>query len=60
MTSKSSRLANGYFLGFFFFLVVLLVWLRGMSRLIFPVVILCLVGYGVNRFIKMIREPVDD
>lgn len=60
MTDRNSRLASGYFLGFFFFLLALLLWLRGMGRIILPAALLAMIGYGVYRFVKMVREPLDD
>ncbi|MFT4514999.1 MAG: hypothetical protein ACI89X_002520 [Planctomycetota bacterium] len=60
MTEQRHRLASGYFLAFFFFLLAMLFWLRGMGRLLLPAALLGLVGYGVHRIIKKIREPLDD
>ena len=60
MTAQRFSLASGYFLGFFFFLLAMLLWLRGMGRLLLPAALLGLIGYGVNRIIKKIREPLDD
>ncbi len=60
MTKQRFSLASGYFLGFFFFLLAMLLWLRGMGRLLLPAALLGLIGYGLHRIIKKIREPLDD
>ena len=59
MSEPRSRLASGYFLGFIFFLLAMLLWLRGMGRLLLPAAMLGLVGYGIHRFIRKVREPID-
>ena len=53
-------LGSWYFLGFVFFLVALLLWLRGMGRIVLPALLLGLAGYGLYRFVKMVREPLDE
>jgi hypothetical protein len=60
VTKQRSSLASGYFLGFIFFLLAMLLWLRGMGRLLLPAALLGLIGYGVHRIIKKIREPLND
>ena len=59
MSLDPRKLAGGYFLGFIFFLLVLLLWLRGMGRLLLPAMILGVIGYGVYWFVQKVREPVD-
>ncbi|HIE71402.1 MAG TPA: hypothetical protein EYP98_15205 [Planctomycetes bacterium] len=59
MSSKPPKLASAYFLGFMFFLLAMLLWLRGMGKLLLPAALLALVGYGAHRIIKKIREPID-
>ena len=58
MSEPRSSLASGYFLAFCFFLLAMLFWLRGMGRLLLPAAMLGLVGYGIHRFIKKVREPI--
>ena len=53
------RLASGYVLGFLFFALVLLLWLRGMARFIVPALIIGGLMYFANRVWKKVREPVD-
>tara|TARA_R110002072_G_scaffold174303_3_gene329395 strand:- start:91966 stop:92154 length:189 start_codon:yes stop_codon:yes gene_type:complete len=60
VSASGNKLGSGYFLGFIFFLLAMLLWLRGMGRLLLPAAFLCLVGYGVHRFIKKVREPLDE
>jgi len=36
-----------------------LLWLRGMGRLLIPALLLGLVGYGVYRFVQLVRAPLD-
>lgn len=55
----SGKLGSAYFLGFAFFLLAVLLWLRGMGRILLPAAMLALVGYGIHRFIKKVREPID-
>jgi hypothetical protein len=59
MTENRSKLGSGYFLGFIFFALAALLWLRGLGKLILPVLLLGAIAYGVCRFIKLVREPVD-
>lgn len=59
MSTSPPKLASAYFLGFMFFLLAMLLWLRGMGRILLPAALLALVGYGVHRIIKKIREPVE-
>lgn len=59
MTDQSAKLGSAYFLGFAFFLLAVLLWLRGMGRILLPAALLALVGYGAHRIIKKIREPID-
>jgi hypothetical protein len=60
VTKQRDQLGSGYFLAFCFFLLAMLLWLRGMGRLLLPAAMLALVGYGAHRIIKKIREPLDD
>lgn len=59
MSDQRPKLASAYFLAFIFFLLAVLLWLRGMGRLLLPAALLAVVGYGAYRIIKKIREPVD-
>lgn len=59
MSDQQPKLASAYFLAFMFFLLAMLLWLRGMGRLLLPAALLALVGYGVHRVIKKVREPVE-
>jgi hypothetical protein len=59
MSEPRAKLGSWYFLGFMFFLLAMLMWLRGMGRLLLPAAMLGLVGYGIHRFIKKVREPID-
>jgi hypothetical protein len=53
------RLGSAYFLAFIFFVLAVMLWLRGMGRLLLPLALLCTVAYGVNWFIQKVREPVE-
>ncbi len=52
-------LGSAYFLGFVFAAFAVLLWLRGMGRLLIPALLLGLVGYGVYRFVQLVRAPLD-
>ncbi len=58
-TKRPQRLAAGYFLGCVFFAFVVFAWLRGAGRLMIPLLLAGLVGYGIVRFVRKVREPVD-
>jgi hypothetical protein len=49
----------GYVLGFVFFGLALLLWLRGFGRLIVPILLLGVIGYGAWWFVQKVREPVE-
>ena len=55
-----ASLGTWYFLAFVFFALAVLLWLRGMGRIILPALLLALVCYGVYRFVKLVKEPVDE
>ena len=54
------KLASGYLLGFLFFALAALLWLRGLGRLVVPALIIALVAYGVYRVVQKVREPLDE
>lgn len=56
---KPQSLAAGYVLGFLFFGLAMLLWLRGLGRLILPALIIGAIAYGIHRFIQKVREPID-
>jgi len=56
---KPQSLAGAYFLAFAFFALASLLWLKGLGRLVLPALLIGLVAYGVHRFIKKVREPID-
>jgi hypothetical protein len=60
VSQQRHKLASGYFLAFFFFLFAMLLWLRGMGKLLLPAALLAVIGYGAHRIIKKIREPLED
>lgn len=52
-------MGGAYFLGFFFAALAVLLWLRGLGRLLLPLALVCGVVYGVRRFLRVVRAPVD-
>lgn len=54
-----SALGSTYFLGAVFVGFVILLWMRGLGRLLVPVILFGAVAYGVYRFVKLVRAPVD-
>ena len=56
---RAQRMAAGYFLGFVFVAFCVFAWLRGAGRLLIPVLLIALLGYGLARFVRKVREPVD-
>ena len=59
MSDQRYKLASGYFLGFIFFALAMLLWLRGLGRLILPAALLSVIVYGLYRFVEKVREPID-
>ena len=59
MSNQRYKIASGYFLGFIFFALAMLLWLRGMGRLLLPAALLSVIGYGLYRFVQKVREPID-
>ena len=57
---RPQSLAAGYVLGFLFFGLAMLLWLRGLGRLILPALLIGLMAYGIYRFVQKVREPIDD
>lgn len=57
--ATGGRLASGYFLGAFAVAVCALLWLRGLGRMMIPLLLIVAVVYGLRRFIRLLREPVD-
>lgn len=57
---RPQALGSAYFLAFVFFAFAMVLWLRGLGRLLLPAGLIALVGYGVYRFVQKVREPLDD
>ncbi|MCK5944936.1 MAG: hypothetical protein KAI24_23310 [Planctomycetes bacterium] len=57
--SPGRRLGSAYFLGIVFAAFAILLWLRGMGRLLIPAILIGLVCYGIYRFVQLVRAPVD-
>ena len=61
MTAKASggqRIAHGYVLAIVVVLVVTAAWLRGVARFVVPVLLLVGAVWGINRFVRKVREPL--
>ena len=58
-TRPARSLASAYFLGAVFVAVVMVLWLRGLGRLVVPALLVGVVVYGVYRFLRLLRAPVD-
>lgn len=56
---RGQTLGSSYFLGAVFVAFVVLLWLRGLGRLIVPALLVGGVAFGVYRFVKLVRAPVD-
>jgi hypothetical protein len=56
---QGAGLGSAYFLGFAFAAFAVLLWLRGMGRLLVPALLIGLVVYGVYRFVQLVRAPLD-
>ncbi|MBM4063196.1 MAG: hypothetical protein FJ265_19180 [Planctomycetes bacterium] len=52
------RLAAGYFLGFVFLALAVALWLRGLGRLLLPLLLVGGVAYVVVRVVRAIRAPL--
>lgn len=57
--SAAQRIAAGWFLGFFLVAALIVAWLRGAGRIAIPLGLALLVAYGVTRFVRLLRAPVD-
>jgi hypothetical protein len=57
--STGRALGSAYFLGAVFVGFVVLLWLRGLGRLMVPALLIGGVVFGVYRFVKLVRAPVD-
>jgi hypothetical protein len=56
---RGGSLGSAYFLGFIFFAFLVLLWMRGLGRLLIPAILIGGVIYGVCRFVRLVRAPVD-
>ena len=56
---RQPRLAAGYALGACGIAVIVLLWMRGMLRLMLPILLLVGAILVLRRVIKAIRAPVD-
>lgn len=56
---NAQRLAAGWFLGVILCAGAVFACLRGAGRFVLPLALLALLGYGVHRFVRIVRAPVD-
>lgn len=57
---RSARsIGSAYFLGVVFVGFLILLWMRGLGRLMIPLLLIGAVCYALYRFVKLIRAPVD-
>ena len=52
-------LGSAWFLGAISAAFAVLLWLRGLGRVLIPVALIGLVVFGVYRFVQLVRAPVD-
>jgi len=52
-------LGSAWFLGVVCAAFAVLLWLRGLGRVLIPVALIGLVVFGVYRFVQLVRAPVD-
>lgn len=58
-TPSPGRIAATYVLGIVLVGVVIALWLRGLGRVLIPVLLLGGVAYVLHRVVKAIKAPVD-
>lgn len=56
---QPGRTAAGWFLGLAGIALFVLLWLRGVGRLLVPVLLAVLAGYAVVRVVRVILRPVE-
>ena len=56
---RGGSLGSAYFLGFVFTGLGILLWLRGLGRLLLPLFLIGAAVYGVRRLLQLVRAPVD-
>ncbi|MBL8755854.1 MAG: hypothetical protein JNK15_21335 [Planctomycetes bacterium] len=56
---KPGGIAATYVLGIVFVGLVVALWLRGLGRVLIPVLLLGAAAYGLHRLVKAIKAPVD-
>jgi hypothetical protein len=52
------KLASAWFLGCVFTALAVLLWLRGLGRIMVPMALFGLIGYGLWRFVQKVKEPL--
>lgn len=52
---RANKLGSAYFLAFAFFAFAMLLWLRGMGRILLPALLIGLLGYAIYRIFR--TEP---
>jgi len=52
-------IGSAYFLGVVFVGFVILLWMRGLGRLLIPLLLIGGLAYALYRFVKLIRAPVE-
>jgi hypothetical protein len=57
--AAGQRIAAGWFLGIVAVAILVFAWLRGAGRIAIPVGLALLAAYGVARFVRLLRAPVD-
>jgi hypothetical protein len=56
---RRGSIAAIYVLGIVFVGLVIALWLRGLGRVLIPVLLLGAVAYGLHRLVKAIKAPVE-
>jgi hypothetical protein len=51
-------MAAAWFLGAMLTVFVVFAWLRGLGRIVIPLLVLGAIGYAVARFLRKVREPL--
>ncbi|MCC7159830.1 MAG: hypothetical protein IT281_09850 [Ignavibacteria bacterium] len=54
----SPRLASGWFLGCIVVALAVLLWLRGLGRILLPMLFFAGLGYAAWRFVQKVKEPL--
>lgn len=52
------KLAASWFLGCVVVAFAVLLWLRGLGRILLPMLFFAAIGYAVWRFVEKVREPL--